>query len=171
LLLTIASALSHDVYYKVFRPHASTQWRLVVSKSLLLVIAVLAASVASQQPATILFMVAWAFSLAGAALFPALILGVFWQRATPTGAVSGMATGLLVTVYYMVRVHFDSIPWLGIEGIGMEPWLGIQSTSAGVWGVAAGFLTIVVVSLLGKPPSQETQDFVESVRYPEFDRW
>jgi cation/acetate symporter len=81
LLLTIASALSHDVYYKIFRPQATTQWRLVVSKSLLLVVAVLAATVASQKPATILFMVAWAFSLAGAAFFPALILGVFWKRA------------------------------------------------------------------------------------------
>lgn len=170
LLLTIASALAHDVYYKVFRPQASTQWRLVVSKSLLLVVAVLAASVASQKPATILFMVAWAFSLAGSAFFPALILGIFWRRATSAGAVSGMVVGLLVTIYYMVRVHFDAIPWLGIQGIGMEPWLGIQSTAAGVWGVAVGFLTIIVVSLCGRPPSQETQDFVESVRYPEFDR-
>ncbi|HNC51118.1 MAG TPA: cation acetate symporter [Accumulibacter sp.] len=169
LLLTIASALAHDVYYKIFRPKATTQWRLVVSKSLLLVVAVLAASVASQKPATILFMVAWAFSLAGSAFFPALILGVFWKRATATGAVSGMIIGLASTIYYMVRVHFDSIPWLGIHGIGMEPWLGIQSTAAGVWGVAAGFLTIVVVSLFGKPPSGATQDFVESVRYPELD--
>ncbi len=171
LLLTIASALSHDVYYKVLRPTATTQWRLVVSKSLLLVVAVLAASVASQTPATILFMVAWAFSLAGAALFPALILGVFWKRATPTGAVSGMVVGLLMTIYYMIRVHFDAIPWLGIHGIGMEPWLGIQSTSAGVWGVAIGFFTIIIVSLFGEPPSEETQDFVESVRYPEMERW
>ncbi len=171
LLLTIASALSHDIYYKVLRPTATTQWRLVVSKSLLLVVAVLAASVASQKPATILFMVAWAFSLAGAALFPALILGVFWKRATPTGAVSGMVVGLLMTIYYMIRVHFDAIPWLGIHGIGMEPWLGIQSTSAGVWGVAIGFFTIIIVSLFGEPPSEETQDFVESVRYPEMERW
>ena len=171
LLLTIASALSHDVYYKVYRPNASTQWRLVVSKSLLLVVAVLAASVASQKPATILFMVAWAFSLAGSAFFPALMLGVFWKRATSTGAVSGMVIGLLVTLYYMVRVHLHAIPWLGIHGIGMEPWLGIQSTAAGVWGVGAGFLTIIVVSLLGRPPSQETQDFVESVRYPQSGRW
>ena len=170
LLLTIAGALSHDLYYKIFRPQATTQWRLVVSKSLLLVVAVLAATVASQKPATILFMVAWAFSLAGAALFPALILGVFWKRATHAGAVSGMLVGLLLTLYYMVRVQFDSIPWLHIQGIGMEPWLGIQSTSAGVWGVAAGFLTIIVVSLLGKPPSKETQEFVERVRYPEFER-
>lgn len=166
LLLTIASALSHDVYYKVFRPHATTQWRLVVSKTLLLVVAVLAAMVASQKPATILFMVAWAFSLAGAAFFPALVLGIFWKRANSKGAVSGMVIGLLVTIYYMIRVQFDTIPWLGIHGIGMEPWLGIQSTSAGVWGVAVGFLTIIVVSLFGKPPSQKSQNFVDSVRYP-----
>jgi len=170
LLLTIASALSHDVYYKVFRPNATTQWRLVVSKSLLLVVAVLAAMVASQKPATILFMVAWAFSLAGAAFFPALVLGIFWKRANQAGAVSGMVVGLLSTLYYMVRVQFDAIPWLGIHGIGMEPWLGIQSTSAGVWGVAIGFLTIIVVSLLSEAPSRETQEFVENVRFPEMPR-
>ncbi|MEI6114613.1 MAG: sodium:solute symporter family protein [Burkholderiales bacterium] len=167
LLLTIASALSHDVYYKILRPKATTQWRLVVSKSVLLVVAVLAAMVASQKPATILYMVAWAFSLAGAAFFPALVLGIFWKRANKEGAISGMVAGLLVTLYYMVRVQFDTIPWLGIQGIGMEPWLGIQSTSAGVWGVAIGFLTIVVVSLLTAPPGIETQKFIESVRYPD----
>lgn len=168
LLLTIASALSHDAYYKVFRPQATTQWRLVVSKSLLLVVAVLAAMVASQKPATILFMVAWAFSLAGAAFFPALVLGIFWKRANKAGAISGMVLGLLVTLYYMVRVQYNAIPWLGIHGIGMEPWLGIQSTSAGIWGVAVGFLTIIVVSLLTDPPSTETMNFVESIRSPDF---
>jgi cation/acetate symporter len=167
LLLTIASSLSHDVYYKIYRPGASTQWRLVVSKSVLLVVAVIAATVASQKPATILFMVAWAFSIAASAFFPALVLGIFWKRANKAGAVSGMSVGLLTTLYYMVRVQFDTIPWLGIYGIGMEPWLGIQSTSAGVWGVAAGFVTIIVVSLLTDPPSQEVRDFVERVRCPE----
>ncbi|HOL64107.1 MAG TPA: cation acetate symporter [Accumulibacter sp.] len=170
LLLTIASALSHDVYYKIIRPQATTQWRLVVSKALLLVVAVLAATVAAQKPATILFMVAWAFSLAGAAFFPALILGVFWKRANPQGALCGMIVGLLVTLYYMIRVEFNSIPWLGVHGIGMPPWFGIESTSAGVWGIVAGFLTVVVVSLLSRPPRQETQDFVESVRYPDWSR-
>jgi cation/acetate symporter len=166
LLLTITSSLSHDFYYKVVRPQASTQWRLVISKSLLLVVAVLAATVAAQRPATILYMVAWAFSLAAAALFPALVMGIFWKRANKAGAVSGMVLGLLITLYYMVRVHFDSVPWLGLQGIGMEPWFGIQSTAAGIWGVPAGFLTIIVVSLLTPPPSQQVQDFVEQVRYP-----
>ncbi len=166
LLLTITSSLSHDFYYKIVRPQASTQWRLVISKSLLLVVAVLAATVAAQRPATILYMVAWAFSLAAAALFPALVMGIFWKRANKAGAVSGMVVGLLITLYYMVRVHFDSVPWLGLQGIGMEPWFGIQSTAAGIWGVPAGFLTIVVVSLLTPPPAQQVQDFVEQVRYP-----
>ena len=167
LLLTIASALSHDVYYKVFRPNATTQWRLVVSKSLLLVVAVLAGMFASQKPATILFMVAWAFSLAGSAFFPALVLGIFWKRANKVGAISGMVSGLLVTMYYMIRVQFDTIPWLGIHGIAMEPWLGIQSTSAGIWGVATGFLTIIIVSLFGDPPDADTQIFLERIRCPE----
>jgi cation/acetate symporter len=166
LLLTITGAMSHDVYYKIIRPQASTQWRLVISKSLLLVVAVFAAMFAAQKPATILSMVAWAFSIAGAAFFPALVLGIFWKRANKQGAVAGMVTGLLVTLYYMVRVQFDNITWLGLHGIAMEPWLEVQSTSAGVWGVPVGFLVIVVVSLLTPPPSRETQDLVEQLRYP-----
>lgn len=166
LLLTITGALSHDVYYKIIRPQASTQWRLVISKSLLLVVAVLAAMVAAQKPATILSMVAWAFSIAGAAFFPALVLGIFWKRANKQGAVAGMLAGLLVTLYYMVRVQFDSIAWLGLHGIGMEPWLDIQSTSAGVWGVPVGFVVIVVVSLLTPPPPLKTQELIERLRYP-----
>lgn len=166
LLLTIAGALSHDVYYKIYRPEASTQWRLLVSKTLLLVIAVLGATVAAQKPASILFMVSWAFSIAAAAFFPALVCGIFWKRANRAGAVSGMLVGMLLTIYYLVRVQFDSIPWLGIHGIAMAPWFGIQSVSAGIWGVAAGFATIIVVSLLTPPPPRSIQSFVERVRYP-----
>ncbi|HRE17587.1 MAG TPA: VC_2705 family sodium/solute symporter, partial [Rhodocyclaceae bacterium] len=85
LLLAITSALSHDIYFRLLRPRASTQWRLVISKILLLGVAVLAAAVASQRPSTILFMVAWAFSIAGSAFFPVLVLGIFWKRANRTG--------------------------------------------------------------------------------------
>ncbi len=166
LLLTITGALSHDVYYKVIRPQASTQWRLVISKSMLLVVAVMAAMLAAQKPATILSMVAWAFSIAGAAFFPALVLGIFWRRANKQGAVAGMIAGLLMTLYYMLRVQFDSIPWLGLHGIGMQPWLEVQSTSAGVWGVPVGFIVIVVVSLLTPPPPPHTQAMIERLRYP-----
>jgi cation/acetate symporter len=166
LLLTLTSALSHDVYYRMLHPEASTQWRLVMSKSLLLVVAVLAATVAAQKPGTILYMVAWAFSLAASAFFPALVLGIFWKRANREGAVAGMLVGMLVAVYYIVRLEVDQLGGLGLSGIRMQPWFGIQSIAAGVWGVSAGFFTIVLVSLLTPPPSRAIQEFVENVRYP-----
>ncbi len=168
LLLTITSALSHDLYYRIFRPRASTQFRLVISKSLLLVVAVLAASVAAQKPGTILYMVAWAFSIAGSAFFPALVLGIFWKRASRRGAVAGMAAGLLVSLYYILRVEAARFPALPL-GDPMVPWLGIQSISAGVFGVPVGFAVIIAVSLFTKAPPRETQDFVVSVRFPQED--
>jgi cation/acetate symporter len=62
-----------------------------------------------------------------------------------------MVVGFMLTVYYILRVEFDSIPWLGIKGFNMEPWFYVHSTSAGVFGVVAGFMTNIVVSLMTKP--------------------
>jgi len=164
LLLTITSALSHDVYYRVFRPASSTQLRLVISKSLLLVVAVLAATVAAQKPGTILSMVAWAFSIAGSAFFPALVLGIFWRRATRAGALAGMIVGLSITAYYIFRVEAGSLAWPGLGSWQMQPWFQIGSTAAGVFGVAAGFATIVVVSLFTKAPDREVERFLNAIR-------
>ncbi len=93
LLLTIANALSHDLYYKMIDPNAPTARRVMLSKMLLLVVAVLAALVAAQKPADILFLVSAAFSLAAAGFFPALVLGIFWKRTTGIAAVLGMVAG------------------------------------------------------------------------------
>ncbi len=164
LLLTITSALSHDVYYRIIRPDASTQFRLVISKSMLLVVAVLAATVAAQKPGTILSMVAWAFSIAGSAFFPALVLGIFWERATRAGALAGMVVGILLSIYYIMRVEFDSIPFLGISGFNMDPWFHVQSTSGGLFGVFAGFLTIIIVSLVTRPDPRAAS-FLKTIRF------
>jgi cation/acetate symporter len=167
LLLTIANALSHDLYYKMIDPNAPTARRVMMSKILLLVVAILAALVASQKPADILFLVSAAFSFAAAAFFPALVLGVFWKRANKWGAVLGMAAGLGITFYYMATTQ----PWLrGVFGvtspIADNIWWGIQPISAGLFGVPLGFLVIIVVSLLTPAPERETQELVEHVRYP-----
>src|SRR5512145_82907 len=100
LLLTIANALSHDVYYKMIDQNATTTRRILVSKSLLLVVALVAAYVTSLKPGNILFLVGAAFSLAAASFFPALVCGIFWKRANRLGAVLGMSLGLGITVYY-----------------------------------------------------------------------
>ena len=94
LLLTIANALSHDLYYKMIDPHASTTKRVTISKVLLVVVAIIAAYVTSLKPGDILFLVGAAFSLAASAFFPPLVLGVFWKRANKWGAIVGMAAGL-----------------------------------------------------------------------------
>ena len=167
LLLTIANALSHDFYYKMLDPNASTARRVTVSKVLLLVVALIAATVAAQKPADILFLVSAAFSLAAAAFFPALVLGIFWGRANKWGATLGMIAGLGITFYYMATTQ----PWLrsvfGVTGsINDHIWWGIQPISAGLWGVPLGFIVIIVVSLLTPAPEKEVQDLVEHVRYP-----
>ena len=167
LLLTIANALSHDLYYKMIDPNAPTGRRVMISKILLLIVALLAASVAAQKPADILFLVSAAFSFAAAAFFPALVLGIFWKRANKWGATLGMIAGLGITFYYMVTTQ----AWLrGVFGvtspIADNIWWGIQPISAGLWVVPLGFAVIIVVSLLTPAPKADIQEFVESVRYP-----
>ena len=85
LLLAIANALSHDIYYKMIDPNAPTIRRLTVARVLLFFVAVAAAALASTKPGDILAMVGWAFSLAMAGNFPALVMGIWWKRATTTG--------------------------------------------------------------------------------------
>jgi cation/acetate symporter len=166
LLLTIANALSHDLYYKMIDPNASTSRRVAISKALLLVVALAAAGVAAQKPADILFLVSAAFSFAAAAFFPALVLGIFWKRANKWGASLGIAAGLGITFYYMIVTQ----PWMrGIFGVTspIELLFGISPISAGVFGVPLGFAVIIIVSLLTGAPRKDTQDLVEHVRYPD----
>jgi cation/acetate symporter len=167
LLLTIANALSHDFYYRIVDPNASTARRVMISKILLLLVAIAAATVAAQKPANILFLVSAAFSLAAAAFFPALVCGIFWKRANAWGAAAGMLSGLAVTLYYMATTQ----PWLrGLFGVKQaladSLWWDIDPIAAGLWGVPVGFAVIVVVSLLTPAPDERTRELVDVVRYP-----
>ncbi len=154
LLLTIGNALAHDLYFKgaLGQPkrgqseRSYTMRRVIASKFALLLVALTAAYVAAQRPADILYLVSASFSLAGAAFVPAMVLGVYWQRTSSAGAVWGMLSGIGVTLYYMLSNATAVREALGLQGSGL--WWGIQPVSAGVFGVAAGTLVMVVVSLL-----------------------
>jgi cation/acetate symporter len=166
LLLTIANSLGHDLYFKMIDPKASTISRVTMSKILLLVVALLAAYVAAQKPADILFLVSAAFSFAAASFFPALSLGIFWKRATGLAASLGMMSGLCVTSYYMLVNQ----PWLrNVFGITspIQLWWGIEPISAGLFGVPVGFAVIILVSLITPRPSQQIQGLVDHIRYPD----
>jgi cation/acetate symporter len=159
LLLTIANALAHDFYYKMINPSATTGTRVTISKVLLVLMAITAAYVTSLKPGDILFLVGAAFSLGASSFFPALVLGIFWKRANKWGAIAGMVMGLGLCAYYM----FTRYPFFGVN---MPLWFGLSPVSAGMFGLPASMLTIIVVSSLTPSPSKQVQELVEHVRYP-----
>lgn len=159
LLLAIANALSHDVYYRTVDPSASTARRLAIARILLIAVAAAGALlVATGKLGNILDLVAFAFSLAAAGLFPALVMGVWSARTNKYGAVAGMAGGFLLTLFYILWTH---------PAVGAQPlWFGLDTTSAGLLGLFLAFALTYLVSRLTPAPSEEMQEFVRSVRVP-----
>lgn len=167
LLLTISNALAHDYYFRMVNPKASAIKRVMMSKLMVLFTAVLAAWVASLRLADILPFVTAAFSLAAAAFFPALVLGIFWRRANRTGAVAGMLAGVALTLWYMLRNLPGPREWLGMAGTGGDGrWFGIDPMAAGVFGVPVGCAVLVVASLLSRRPDDDGQQLVDELHRP-----
>ena len=156
LLLAIANALSHDIYYKMLNPKASTARRLIVARVLLVGVALLAAAVAGTRPSGIIQMVAWAFSLAAAGLFAPLVLGIWWKRTSSTGAILGMLSGFGVCLYYLIATRYFDMPL----------WFGIRNISSALFGLPVAFIVTWLVSLVTQAPSRQMQEFVDSIRTP-----
>jgi cation/acetate symporter len=167
LLLTISNALSHDLYFRLVNPGAPAMRRVMLSKFLVLVVALMAAFLASMRFADILQFVSAAFSLAAATFFPALVMGIFWRRANRSGAVLGMLSGLVVCSYYMVTNHELLRRAFGVTRPLQDcAWWGIDPMAAGVFGAPAGALVLVVASLLSHPPGPAEQAVVDRLRTP-----
>ena len=165
LLLTISNALSHDFIFRTIRPGTSAIKRVMLSKMMVLVTAVLAAWVASLRITDILPFVTAAFSLAAATFFPALVIGIFWRRANRPGAVVGMLVGGGICLWAMAH----NLPWLR-DAMGVAAnlrWWGVDPVVAGgVLGAPAGALALVLVSLLTAPPTAEQLAMVDRLRLP-----
>jgi len=159
LLLAIANALSHDLYYKIIDPKAETRTRLIVARVILVAIGVAGALVASMKLTGILGAVAWAFCFACSGLFFPLVLGIWWKRANTAGAIAGMLLGFGAGSWYLYMVYAG----------GMTPWYGIDHLRFGIIGMPVSLISMVVVSLLTPAPSKEIQDMVDEVRVPSGD--
>jgi len=155
LLLAIANALSHDLYYKMIDPKADTAIRLVVARVLLLIIGAAGAFVASLHLTGILGAVAWAFCFACSGLFFPLVLGVWWKRANRPGALAGMVVGFICGSAYLYYVRSGGTPILGLDDVRF-----------GIIGMSASLVAMVVVSLLTPAPDAEIQRMVEETRIP-----
>ncbi len=156
LLLAIANALSHDLYYKIIDPAAETRKRLLVARVLLLVIGAAGAFVASLKLTSILGAVAWAFDFACSGLFFPIVLGIWWKRANRAGAIAGMVFGFLAGTWYLYMVRFA----------GMDPWVGIDHLRFGIIGMPVSLIAMIVVSLMTEEPDAETQAMVDEIRVP-----
>ena len=156
LLLAIANALSHDLYYKIIDPKADTKTRLIVARIMLVLIGAAGAFVASLKLTSILGAVAWAFCFANSGLFFPLVLGVWWKRANRAGAIAGMVGGFGAGAWYLYMVQFA----------GMTPWMGIDGLRFGMIGMPVSLILMVVVSLMTEEPDAETQKMVDEIRIP-----
>jgi cation/acetate symporter len=164
LLLAMANALSHDLYYKIIDPKAEVKKRLLTARVLLLVIGAGGAAVASLKLTGILGAVAWAFCFAMSGLFVPLVLGVWWKRANRPGALAGMVIGLATGWWYLLAVR-NPEAWYGLA----KPWLGLDDLRFGIIGTSASAIAMIVVTLLTKEPDAETQRMVDEVRVPSGD--
>ena len=161
LVLAIANALSHDVYFKMVDPKADVRKRLIVARVLLVVIGAAGAYIASMRITSILGAVAWAFDFAMSGLFFPLVLGVWWKRATREGAIAGMLSGLAAGTMYLIYVYpkFMGNTWLSDA-------TGIDHLRFGMIGAPVCLIVMVVVSLMTKAPDAATQRMVEETRVP-----
>ncbi|MDC3267192.1 cation acetate symporter [Gammaproteobacteria bacterium] len=169
LLLVISAAISHDLLKGVLMPHISERKELLAGRISAAIAIVIAGFLGYYPPAFVAQVVAFAFGLAGASLFPPILLGIFSKRVNKEGAIAGMITGLVFTYGYIEYFKGLFLPWAGApwaENVA-ENWLfGISPEGIGVVGAFLNFgVTIIVSQMTAKPPI-EVGELVEHIRSP-----
>ncbi|SDM44450.1 sodium:solute symporter family protein [Sediminibacillus halophilus] len=167
LLITMSSAVSHDIYYRIFNKEASEKQRLRVGRITLLVALLIAAYVGINPPGFAGEVVALAFGLGAASLFPVILLGIFDKRMNKEGAIAGILTGLIFTLLMIGLILSESI--FGTEGAILDSFFGINAQGVGVIGMALNFIVSFIVSRNTPAPPVEIQQLIENVRAPEVD--
>ncbi len=164
LLLAMSSAFSHDIYFRVLRPGASESQRLLVGRATIFVAILIAGYFGVKPPGFVGEVVAFAFGLAAASLFPAILLGIFDRRMNREGAIVGILTGLIFTMVMIILIRSDRL--LGTEGPILQSFLGVNAQGVGVYGAILNFIISYVVSRATPPPPEEIQHLVEDIRVP-----
>ena len=166
LLLAISSAISHDLIKSVLNPGISERGELLAARISMAGAIVVATYLGLNPPGFAAQVVALAFGLAAATLFPTLMMGIFSKRMNSAGATWGMLAGLISTCLYL----FAYLGWFFIPGTAMldssQYLFGIPPTHFGPIGAVLNFVVAYVVSNATAAPPKEIQDLVESVRIP-----
>lgn len=169
LLLVISAAVSHDLIKGIFVPGISEKRELLAGRIAAAFAIVVAGYLGFDPPGWVAQVVAFAFGLAAASLFPVIVLGIFYKRANKQGAIAGMLTGLFFTYGYIEYFKGLFLKWAGApwgENVASNWWFGISPEGIGVVGMLLSFTVIIVVSRLTAPPPDHIQHMVEHIRIP-----
>ena len=159
LLLVISTSVSHDILKKSINPNISEKQELWAARIAIGVAVVIAGYAGMHPPDYVAAIVAFAFGLAAASFFPAIIMGIFSRKMNMPGAVSGMIVGLLFTASYIIYFKF-------MGGTEDQYWFGISPEGIGTLGVVLNFATALIVNRFTPHPPKEIQDIVDDIRIP-----
>ena len=169
LLLVISAAVSHDLVKGIFLPNISEQKELLAGRIAAAFAIMIAGYLGFDPPGWVAQVVAFAFGLAAASLFPVILLGIFFKRTNKQGAIAGMLIGLFFTYGYIEYFKGLFLKWAGApwgENVA-EHWLfGISPEGIGVIGMILNFIVALSVSYLTAPPPDHVQHLVEHIRIP-----
>ena len=169
LLLVISAAVSHDLVKGIFLPNISEKNELLAGRIAAAFAIMVAGYLGFDPPGWVAQVVAFAFGLAAASLFPAILLGIFFKRANKQGAIAGMLTGLFFTYGYIEYFKGLFLKWAGApwgDNVA-EQWLfGISPEGIGVIGMLLNFAVALTVSYMTAPPPERIQHLVEHIRVP-----
>jgi cation/acetate symporter len=163
LLLVISSSIANDLYYRTINPKASQKNQLLVGRIAIAFAVVVAGYFGLNPPGFVGQVVAFAFGLAAASFFPAILLGIFNRRVGTVPAICGMLSGIGLTGYYIVNfVFLEGTPWtLGFVENGITP------EAFGMIGMIVNFTITLGLTPFFPPPSKRVRDLIESIRHPE----
>ena len=162
LLLVISASISHDVVKGVIAPNISERNELLIGRLAAAVAIMIAGYLGANPPGFVAEVVALAFGLAAASLFPAILLGIFSKRINKAGAITGMLVGISFTLGYIIYFKFI-YPELNHAD---HWWFGISPEGIGTLGMGLNILLAAVVSKITDPPPAQVQLLVESIRIP-----
>ncbi|OAB25172.1 cation/acetate symporter [Flavobacterium fryxellicola] len=168
LLLVISASVSHDIIKKMVNPNISEKGELWAARAAAAVAVIIAGYFGINPPGFVAAVVALAFGLAAASLFPAIILGIFDKKMNKEGAVSGMIVGLLLMLYYMLKFKFGIFDGGkdAVAGLKESWWFGISPEGFGTIAMAVNFTVAFIVKSFTPVPPQDVQDIVENIRIP-----
>ncbi|MDG2375891.1 MAG: cation acetate symporter [Woeseiaceae bacterium] len=169
LLLVISAAVSHDLIKGIFVPDISEKNELLAGRIAAAFAIMVAGYLGFDPPGWVAQVVAFAFGLAAASLFPVILLGIFYKRANKQGAIAGMVTGLFFTYAYIEYFKGLFLKWAGApwgEDVAANWLFGISPEGIGVIGMLLNFTVALLVSHLTSPPPERIQHMIENIRVP-----